>query len=100
MKKRKSKLIRVLVFFVLFPFAFIAGPGYVDCQDLNPDDGVDLFGVPRDSTGSTTAGKDQVLVSCLSNLCSMTDSIQHHPLRNEHSQLFIQDLILSVALRC
>ena len=100
MKKRENRLFGVLVFFVLFPFSLVAGPGYIEYEDLDSDDGLDLFGVPRDSIGSTTAGKDRELVSCLTNFCSKTDSIQHHPLRNKHSQLFIQDLILSVALRC
>ncbi len=100
MKKRKNRLFRVLVFFALFPFSFIAGPGYIDCQDFDPDDGLDFFGVPKNSAASATAGKDQLSVSCLSNFCSKTDSIQHHPLRNVHSQPLASEPILLVPLRC
>ncbi len=97
MNKRKNRLFRVSVFFVLFPFSFIAGPGNIVCQDFDPDDGLDLFGVPKNSAASATAGKDQ---SCDSNFCSETDSIQHHALRNVHSQPLTSEPILLVSLRC
>jgi len=100
MKKTKSSLFRVLAVFVLFPFSFIAGPGYVEWEDLDPDDGLDLFEIPQNLVAWETLRKDRPSVSCPSDFCPNADSIQCHSSLNTYSRPFIPGPTLSDPLRC
>ena len=100
MKKTKDIFFRALAFLILFlPLSF-AGPGYVECEDLDRDEWLDPFVTPQNSVAVATIIKVRPSNPFLSNFCSETHSIQYHSSWDIHTQLFASEPMLSVPLRC
>jgi hypothetical protein len=100
MKKTIDSLFRALVILVLFPFLFVAGPGIIGSEDLDPDDGLGLFDIPKILTVSVTPGRFNQSISSLSDFCPASLSSQGHQSWSTSLLLFIADLTSPVTLRC
>ena len=94
----KKKFLRVLLFLSLISSLGFTAPLYVDCQDLDPDEWLDLFGITQSITALKLIFTDQLPV--------FPDLIPDgHIFRRHHSgslsvHPFTSGPALSVALRC
>ncbi len=98
--KRKNSLFGVLSFFLLFPSLFFAGPEYVECEDLDDDDSLNLFGIPQNSVASGIIRRDLPSIRIFSDFCFKTHATPYHPSWSIYSEPFISEPILLVTLRC
>ncbi len=97
---RKNSLLRVLTYFVLFPFLLVAGPDYDQYEDFDPYASLGVYALSQDSVGSTTIDKSRASICSFSNFCSKVLPIRYHGSWNTYSQAYTSELILSATLRC
>ncbi len=98
--RTKSSCLTKLLTYILFSSLAFTVPQYVDCEDLYPDDVLDLFGISQNSGGSLTILKYHPSVCCFSNLLPKTHSFQWYESGNHYLERFTSELVLSVTLRC
>lgn len=98
--KNRNRLLRELSFFTLFSSLIFGGAQYVECQNLYPDEILDLFGTPNNSGGSLTISKCHPSVYWFFNLLGITHSVQCHELGDLYLEGFGSELVLSATLRC
>jgi len=75
-------------------------PEYVECEDLYPDEFLDLFGIPENSVASSAILKLHPSVFSFSDFHPKAHAFQCHHLENPYPQPVASELILSVSLRC
>ena len=86
--------------FILFAFLSFTPPLYVECENLCPDEILDLVGIPENSGGPLTILKYHPSVCCFSNLFPKAHSARCHESGNLYSEPFTSELVLSITLRC
>ncbi len=74
-------------------------PEYVECENLYPDESLDLFGIPENSVTSSTIVRLRPSVFSFSDF-RLSRALQCHHSQNPYPQSFGSELVLSVSLRC
>jgi hypothetical protein len=74
----------------------LAVPQYVECEDLYPDEILDLFGIPTNSVTDSVSLKHYPSASVSSDV--KVDSPERHQPGNPYLELFTS--VLPVILRC
>jgi hypothetical protein len=97
MKRRFSK---VLMIFILFSSLGWTTPPYVECQDVYPDEWLDLFGTFQNSVGLTTVLIAQPAAFSFSDFIPTRHIFQTHDSEGFDSQAFALERVSSVTLRC
>ncbi len=98
--KNRISLLRVLLFFTMFSSLIFDGAQFVECQDLYPDEILDLFGTLNNSGGSLTISKYHPFVYCFFKLLASTHSVQCYEPGDPYLEGFNSELVLSATLRC
>jgi hypothetical protein len=100
--KRRRKFFRLFLVFFLYSSLSFSSPFYVECENIFPDEWLDLFGIPFASHVSTLKTKSSTYRAIL----AFSDSIAYER-NSEYNRLgefcwllLTSDLVLSVALRC
>ncbi len=75
-----------------------SAPFYVECQDVYPDDWLDLFGISDNLVDSTAILEAPSAGS--SNLIPNDYTFQRHHSREPHLRPFSSELLSSICLRC
>lgn len=98
--KMRNKCVWIIFLLSILCSPMIAtAPEYVECENLYPDEFLDLFGIPENSVTSSAIPR---LRSYVSSFCDLrpTHAFQCHHLENPYPQPAASGLILSVSLRC
>jgi len=90
--------LKTLLLFVLYLALVFTIPQYVECNNFDSDELLDLFAIIKKPMDSSTILK--ILPAEFYNLYPNTHSIQHHPPENFYFQLFTSELVSSVIFRC
>jgi len=90
--------LKTLLLFVLYSGLVFIVPQYVECNNSDSDELLDLFGIIKKSVDSSTILTKHAPE--FYNLYSNTHSIQHHPSENFYFQPFTSELVSSVIFRC
>jgi hypothetical protein len=77
-----------------------APPEYVECENLYPDEFLDLFGISENSVASSAILKLHPSVFSFSDFHPKARTFQRHHSGELYSQPFASELVLSVPLRC
>ena len=93
----KKKFLRVLLLLTLSPSLGFTAPFYTDCEDFEPDEWLDFFGITQSITSSKVIFIDQP--------AAFPGSIPDSRTFHYHSgisflQPFLAESALSVTLRC
>lgn len=75
-------------------------PEYIECEDLYPDEFLDLFGIPQDSVMASGMFGPHPSVFSFFDLRPKAHAFQRHRLENPYPQRSASGLVLSVSLRC
>jgi len=74
---------------ILFSFTLIVAPEYVESEDSDPEEWLDLFGMTLNSVASSTICKNRPPIRIFSDVCSKAGSIQYHPSWSVYSQPYV-----------
>ena len=96
----KRRFFKVLVIFILFSSMGCTGPLYVECQDLYPDEWLDLFGTFQSSDGLTTFLIAKTAAFSFSDCMPTGHAFQTHDSEGLYLQAFTLERVSSVTLRC
>jgi hypothetical protein len=100
MKMRNKYLWIISLLCILYSPSISTPPEYIECEDLYPDEFLDLFGMSGNSATSSVTLKHHPSVCSFSNFCPKTYSIQCHQSGKPYPQRLTSETDLSVPLRC
>ena len=95
---KHKHFLKALFLFVLYSALVFTVPQYVECNNSDSDELLDLFGIIKKPVGSSTILK--VLLAEFHNLNPKTYSIQDLRSENLYLQRFTSQLASSVIIRC
>ena len=98
--KTKDRLFRVSGFLVLFLSLFLTGLESVESGNLDGDDWLNLFGIPREPISSAIVRKTPSSIRILSAFSKIDSSQYHSSWGDIYTQLLTSHPLLSVPLRC
>jgi hypothetical protein len=96
----KKEFFRVFFFLILLSPLGLTTLLYVECQDLYPDEWLDLFGIPNISGNVKTILTAGPTAFPFSDLIPDGHIFQRQYPETLHSQPFPSELVLPVSLRC
>jgi hypothetical protein len=94
----KNDFFKVFFFLILFSPLSCTAPLYVECQDLYPDEYLDLFGIVDSAPALTTILAIQPGI--FPDLVSDNPIFRRHHSGTFSSQPLVSELVLSLSLRC
>lgn len=98
--KTRNRLSIVFLLFILYSSLSFSTPLFVECQDVYPDEGLDLFGIPCNSLDFTNTLTASRIASSFSDFIPNGHTIQRYYSGVFYLQPFTSELVLSVTLRC
>jgi len=97
-KKAGNCLSTAVLFLVLFSSLSLSTPACMECQDVYPDEWLDLFGIPRNPVSFTIIFASQQAADA--DFASNTHALQHYRSGRSYSKYVNSELVLLVSLRC
>ena len=94
----KKKFLRVLLLLSLFSSLAFTAPVYVDCQNPEPDETLDFFGICISKTTLNITSKTQP--AAFSGSIPNSHTFDHYYTGGLSLQFFVSASALSVPLRC
>ena len=94
----KKDFFRVFFFLILLSALGCTAPLYVECQDLYPDEYLDLFGISDPASALTTILSTHLAIFPV--LISNDPIFRRHYSRTFSLHPFTSELVLAVSLRC
>ena len=97
--KRRKKVFRLFLVFFLYSSLSFSVPFYVECENIFPDEWLDLFGIPFVSRISVDFRTTPTLRLVGSSFSAVIPNRPHYS-RGFWFRPLTSDLVLSVTLRC
>jgi hypothetical protein len=94
----KKDFFRVFFFLILLSPLGLTTPFYIECQDLYPDEYLDLFGITHSAPALTTILTNHPAI--FPGLISDDPIFRRHHSGTFSPQSFASELVLAVSLRC
>lgn len=96
----KRRFFKVFLFLILFSSLGCTAPLYVECQDVYPDEWLDLFGTSEDSVDLTIVLIARPAAFSFSHFIPTGHIFQTHDSEGLYLQAFTLERVSSVTLRC